>query len=49
LTTIRVPKRQMGAEAAQRVLALLGNTELSPVEVRMSVELVERSSTRGLT
>ena len=25
LTTIRVPKRQMGAEAAQRVLALLNN------------------------
>lgn len=48
LTTIRVPKRQMGAEAAQRVLALLNNAELAPVEVRMSVELVERSSTRGL-
>lgn len=48
LTTIRVPKRQMGAEAAQRVLALLSNPELSPVEVRMSVELVQRSSTREL-
>jgi LacI family transcriptional regulator len=48
LTTMRVPKRQMGAEAAQRVLALLNNAELAPVEVRMSVELVERSSTRGL-
>ena len=46
LTTIRVPKRQMGTEAAQRVLAQLGSAELSPVEVLVSVDLVQRSSTR---
>jgi LacI family transcriptional regulator len=46
LTTIRVPKRQMGAEAAQRILALLDTPDLSPVEVLVSVELVIRSSTR---
>ncbi|MEP7290980.1 MAG: LacI family DNA-binding transcriptional regulator [Chloroflexota bacterium] len=49
LTTIRVPKRQMGTEAAQRVLALLGNAELSPVEVQVSVDLIQRSSTRALS
>ena len=48
LTTIRVPKRQMGAEVAGRILALLGNPDLSPVEVLVSVELVIRSSTRAL-
>jgi DNA-binding LacI/PurR family transcriptional regulator len=46
LTTIRVPKRQMGAEAAARMLALLGNPELAPVEVLVSVELVKRASTK---
>lgn len=46
LTTIRVPKRQMGAEVAQRILALLDHPDLSPVEVLVSVELVIRSSTR---
>ena len=46
LTTIRVPKRQMGAEVAQRILALLDNPDLSPVEVLVSVELIIRSSTR---
>lgn len=46
LTTIRVPKRQMGAEVAARVLALLEDRDLSPVEVLVSVELVVRASTR---
>jgi LacI family transcriptional regulator len=46
LTTIRVPKRQMGAEAAARMLAMLGNPELAPVEVLVSVELVRRGSTK---
>ena len=46
LTTIRVPKRQMGAEVAARMLALLENRDLSPVEVLVSVELVARASTR---
>lgn len=48
LTTIRVPKRQMGMEVAQRLLALLNNPDLSPVEVLVSVELVKRASTRLL-
>lgn len=46
LSTIRVPKRQMGAEAAARILAMLGNPELAPVEVLVSVELVRRASTK---
>lgn len=46
LTTIRVPKRQMGAEVAGRMLALLENRDLSPVEVLVSVDLVARASTR---
>ena len=44
LTTIHVPKRQMGEEAGQRMLALLGNPGLAPVEVLVSVELVTRAS-----
>jgi LacI family transcriptional regulator, galactose operon repressor len=48
LTTIRVPKRQMGIEVAQRMLAMLSNPDLSPVEILVSVELVTRSSTRKL-
>jgi LacI family transcriptional regulator len=49
LTTMRVPKRQMGTEAAQRVLGLLNSADLSPVEVVVSVELIQRSSTRALS
>ena len=48
LTTIRVPKRQMGTEVAQRMLAMLDHPGLSPVEVLVSVELIKRSSTRAL-
>ena len=47
LTTIRVPKQQMGAEVAQRMVATLNNPDLVPVEVLVSVELVKRSSTDG--
>jgi len=49
LTTIRVPKRQMGVEVAQRMIALLNNPDLSPVELRVSVELIRRSSTQRLS
>ncbi len=45
LTTIRVPKMQMGAEVAQRLLALLYQPDLFPVEVQVSVELIQRAST----
>ncbi|MCZ2094695.1 MAG: substrate-binding domain-containing protein, partial [Anaerolineae bacterium] len=46
LTTIRVPKRQMGAEVAQRTLSLLDHPDSFPVEVLVSVELVKRASTQ---
>lgn len=45
LTTIRVPKMQMGAEVVQRLLALLHQPDLAPVEVQVSVELIKRAST----
>lgn len=45
LTTVRVPKQQMGQEAALRMLALINNPDLAPVEVQVSVELVKRAST----
>ncbi len=48
LTTIRVPKSQMGIEVAQRLLAMLDNPDLVPVEMLVSVELIKRSSTRSL-
>jgi LacI family transcriptional regulator len=44
LTTINIPKHQMGQEAAHRLLALLSNPELSPTEVMVSVQLVTRES-----
>ncbi len=48
LTTIRVPKRQMGGEVAHRMLSLLEHPDSFPVEVLVSVELVKRASTRSL-
>ncbi len=47
LTTIRVPKQQMGKEVAQRMLAALNDPNLAPVEVLVSVELIQRASTRA--
>jgi DNA-binding LacI/PurR family transcriptional regulator len=46
LTTISVPKQQMGKEAARRLLAQLDDSESLPVEITVSVQLVERESTR---
>lgn len=46
LTTIRIPKPQLGKEAARRVLAILEDPELLPSEVIVPVHLVERESVR---
>jgi DNA-binding LacI/PurR family transcriptional regulator len=48
LTTIDVPKRQLGQEAAKRLLSLLGDSDAKPVEVVVSTQLVVRQSTRSL-
>jgi LacI family transcriptional regulator len=50
LTTVSVPKRQMGKEAAHRLLALLSDPDSAPAEVVVSVQLVQReSSTRPMS
>lgn len=46
LTTINVPKQQIGQEAAKRLLTLLDDPHISPVEVIVSVQFVQRESTR---
>lgn len=49
LTTIDVPKHQLGQEAAQRLLTILGNeNETHPIEIVVSTQLIIRHSTRGL-
>jgi len=45
LTTVRIPKQQMGKEAALRLLALLNNPDLLPSELILPVYLIERDST----
>jgi DNA-binding LacI/PurR family transcriptional regulator len=47
LTTLDVPKRQMGAEAARRLLALLKEPEdgALPTQLNIAVRLIERAST----
>ena len=45
LTTISIPKRQMGKEAAHRLLALLNDPTTYPIEVMVAVQLVQREST----
>ncbi len=44
LTTIDVPKHQIGKEAASRLLTLLNNDDLMPAEISVAVRLVERST-----
>ncbi|GIK65721.1 MAG: ribose operon repressor [Chloroflexota bacterium] len=46
LTTINIPKRQMGKEAARRLLSLLDDPEAAPTEIIVSVQLVKRESTQ---
>lgn len=48
LTTVHIPKQQLGQEAARRLLGLLGDRNARPVEVVVSTELVVRQSTRSL-
>jgi DNA-binding LacI/PurR family transcriptional regulator len=45
LTTVRIPRQQMGKEAAHRVLMLLQDPELLPSEIVVPVTMVERHST----
>lgn len=44
LTTIHIPKQQMGLEAGRRIVALLEDPEQPPVEITVAVRLVERGS-----
>lgn len=44
LTTVRIPKTQMGREAGKRLINLLSDPEAAPVEVTVGVELVARAS-----
>jgi LacI family transcriptional regulator len=45
LTTVRIPRQQIGKEAAHRLLMLLNDPELLASEVIVPVQLVERHST----
>jgi DNA-binding LacI/PurR family transcriptional regulator len=45
LTTVRIPRQQMGKEAAHRILMLLQDADLSASEIVVPVTLVERNST----
>jgi len=45
LTTVSIPKRQLGAEAARRLLALLADDNFAPTDLIISVRLIERAST----
>ncbi|MBX3064784.1 MAG: LacI family DNA-binding transcriptional regulator [Anaerolineae bacterium] len=44
LTTLDVPKRQLGVEAARRILDLLETPDLAPTHLIVSVRLIERGS-----
>jgi DNA-binding LacI/PurR family transcriptional regulator len=52
LTTLDVPKRQMGREAAHRLLSLLSNsdevTDTPPTQLTITACLIERHSTARL-
>lgn len=45
LSTVRIPRQQMGKEAAYRLLMLLNDPELLPSEIIVPVQWVERAST----
>ena len=46
LTTVRIPKAQMGREAFHRLISLLVDPEMQPVEITVGVELINRNSTK---
>lgn len=48
LTTVNIPKRQLGAEAARHLLALLEDPFLAPTDLVISVRLIERASTAAI-
>lgn len=48
LTTVNIPKWQMGVEAARRLMAILADPDLAPTDLIISVRLVERASTAAL-
>lgn len=45
LTTLRIPRQQMGKEAAHRLLMLLTDPEMQASEVIVPVQMIERHST----
>lgn len=49
LTTMRIPKPQIGKEAARRLLTVLDDPELLPSEIILPVSLIERESVMALT
>jgi DNA-binding LacI/PurR family transcriptional regulator len=48
LTTVAIPKMQMGKEAGTRLIALLNDPDTVPIEVIISVEFIQRESTHLL-
>ena len=48
LTTLQIPKRQLGVEAANRLIILLKEPEAAPTNLTLAVKLIERASTRAL-
>lgn len=49
LTTLDVPKHQIGAEAARRLIALLEAPDMAPTHLNIAVRLIERGSTGPTT
>lgn len=47
LTTVHVPTHQMGEEAARRLLSTIDDPDSHPVEIIVSVRLVQRESTHA--
>jgi LacI family transcriptional regulator len=48
LTTVRVPKYEMGAQAARTLLEMIDGTSNSPVVLRMQPQLIVRDSVAGI-
>lgn len=48
LSTIRIPKQQLGQEAARRLIDVIDAPNMTPAAVTLAVQFVERESTRAL-
>jgi LacI family transcriptional regulator len=48
LTTVNIPKLQMGKEAANRLIMVLNDPDLHPTEIKVAVQFVQRNSSQGL-